>query len=143
MLSKKTAGDKPCETIDTLVGPKTHFKGDLDFTGGLRVDGKVNGNISALDNSNSTLVLSEQGEINGNINVPHVIVNGVIKGNIKSTGRVELQPKAQVVGDVCYKAIEMELGSTVNGNLVYATEENATTTLKSVAITEPAKTGTD
>ena len=142
MLGKKTPSDKPCQTIDTLIGQKTHFKGDLDFTGGLRIDGKVNGNISALDKTNSTLVLSEQGEINGNINVPHVIINGLIKGNVKSTGRVELQAKAQIVGDVHYKAIEMELGSTVNGNLVCAIEENVATTLKTVVDNDAVKTGT-
>ena len=142
MLGKKPSNDKPCQTIDTLIGQKTHFKGDLDFTGGLRIDGKVNGNISALDKSNSTLVLSEQGEINGNINVPHLIINGLVKGNVKSTGRLELQPKAQINGDVHYKAIEMELGSTVNGNLVCAAEEIAATPLKTVVNNEAVKTGT-
>lgn len=123
MLSRKSSAQsgpdsKPVDTIDTLVGQKSVFKGDLEFTGGLRVDGKIKGNVIASGDGSSTLVLSELGEIEGSVSVPHVIVNGIIKGNISSSGRVELQAKAQIVGDVHYKAVEMELGATINGNLV-------------------------
>lgn len=135
MLSKRSSADKPVETIDTLVGQKTEFKGDLEFSGGLRVDGKVNGNIAATDKGNSTLVLSELGEVQGNIMVPHVIINGIVKGNVTSMGKVELQAKAQITGDVHYRAIEMELGSVVNGNLV-CEPEKANTPLKSVGVAE-------
>lgn len=112
------AEGKPVDTIDTLVGQKAVFKGDLEFNGGLRVDGQVKGNVIAKDDSNSTVVVSESGEIEGNINVPHVIINGTINGNIKSGGRVELQAKSRINGDVHYKAVEMELGASINGNLV-------------------------
>ncbi len=123
MLSRKSSAQtgpdsKPVDTIDTLVGQKSVFKGDLEFSGGLRIDGKVKGNVIATDDSSSTMVLSELGEVEGNVTVPHVIVNGTIKGNISSGGRVELQAKAQIIGDVHYRAVEVELGATVNGNLV-------------------------
>lgn len=112
------AEGKPVDTIDTLVGQKAVFKGDLEFTGGLRVDGQIKGNVIAKDDSNSTVVVSESGEVEGNIAVPHVIVNGTVNGNIKSGGRVELQAKSKISGDVHYKAVEMELGASINGNLV-------------------------
>jgi len=125
MLGKKTPPQpmikdtgKPTDSIDTLIGQKTIFKGDLEFSGGLRVDGRIKGNVLATGDGNSAMVLSELGEIEGNVTVPHVIINGVVKGNIKSTGRVELQNKAQIIGDVHYRAVEMELGATINGNLV-------------------------
>ena len=132
MLSKRSSTDKPVETIDTLIGQKSEFKGDLEFSGGLRVDGKVKGNISATDKGNSTLVLSELGEVQGNIMVPHIIINGSVNGNVTSGGKVELQAKAQINGDVHYRAIEMELGSTVNGNLVCVPEKADSEPLKSV-----------
>lgn len=109
---------KPADTIDTLIGQKAMFKGDLEFTGGLRVDGHIKGNVIARNDSNSTVVVSESGEIEGNITVPHVIINGTVNGNIKSGGRVELQSKAKISGDVHYKAVEMELGASINGSLV-------------------------
>lgn len=114
---------KPVDTIDTLIGQKTVFKGDVEFSGGLRVDGKVNGNIIARDENNSTLVLSEMSEVEGNISVPHVIVNGTVRGNIKSSAHIELQPNSRIVGDVHYKGVEMQLGATINGNLVCDTSK--------------------
>lgn len=121
-LGKKPS-DKPCNTIDTLVGAKTELKGDIVFTGGLRVDGKVRGNITAKGDGNCTLVLSENAAVTGNITVPHIITNGSIKGNVRATERIELQSKAEIFGDVYYKVIEMALGAVVNGNLVRETVE--------------------
>jgi cytoskeletal protein CcmA (bactofilin family) len=114
---------RPVDTIDTLIGQKTKFNGDVEFSGGLRVDGKVNGNIIARDDANSTLVLSELSEVEGNINVPHIIINGTVRGNIKSSAHIELQPNSRIVGDVHYKGVEMQLGATINGNLVCDTSK--------------------
>ena len=114
----KKPNDKPCNTIDTLVGVKSELKGDIVFSGGLRIDGKVRGNVTAKGESNSTLVLSENATITGNVTVPHIITNGTIKGNVRAAERIELQNKAEISGDVYYKVIEMALGAVVNGNLV-------------------------
>ncbi len=114
----KAPTEKPCNTIDTLIGAKTDLKGDIVFTGGLRVDGKVRGNITAKGDGNSTLVLSENAMVTGNVTVPHIITNGTIKGNVRAAERIELQPKAEISGDVYYKVIEMSLGAVINGNLL-------------------------
>lgn len=118
MKRNKEKVGKPVETIDTLIGSGSVLQGDLVFTGGLRVDGHIKGHVSAHDSSNGTLVLSESGVVEGDINVPHVVVNGTVKGNIASTGHVELQANANVSGDIHYKAVEMELGAVLNGSLV-------------------------
>src|SRR3989344_8504284 len=74
----KKPNDKPCNTIDTLIGVKSELKGDIVFSGGLRIDGKVRGNVTAKGEGNSTLVLSENATITGNVTVPHIITNGTI-----------------------------------------------------------------
>jgi cytoskeletal protein CcmA (bactofilin family) len=117
-LSKSVPTEKPCNTIDTLIGVKTEIKGDISFSGGLRIDGKIRGNITAKGDANSVLVLSENAQVIGNVIVPHVISNGLIKGSVRASERVELQPKAEIAGDVYYKVIEMALGAVINGNLV-------------------------
>lgn len=114
----KQANEKPCNTIDTLIGARTELKGDIVFSGGLRIDGKLKGNITARGDGNSTLVLSENAEVVGNVTVPYVISNGSIKGTVRAAERLELQPKAEITGDVYYKVMEMALGAAVNGNLV-------------------------
>ena len=118
MKRNKEKTSKPVETIDTLIGSGSILQGDLEFTGGLRVDGHIKGHVSAQDSTNGTLVLSESGVIEGDVNVPHVVVNGTIRGNIASIGHVELQASAKVTGDIHYKAVEMELGAVLNGSLV-------------------------
>ena len=121
MLGKKPAVEvkKPTDKIDTLIGPNTEINGDINFSGGLRVDGKLSGNVSARDASNNSLLtISEHGEVTGNVTVPHVVINGIVNGNVSSSGKVLLQSKAKIVGDVYYSTIEMELGATVNGSMV-------------------------
>ena len=126
MLEKmgKKSGEKPCNTIDTLIGEQTTITGNLVFSGGLRIDGKIHGDITA-QGEGSTLILSERGEVVGNVRVPHLIINGSIKGNVHSTECVELQGKAEITGDMTYKALEMALGATVNGSLIHEAEKSS------------------
>ena len=114
----KSPNEKPCNTIDTLVGARTELKGDLTFSGGLRIDGKLKGNVMARGDGNSTLILSENALIIGNVTVPHIIANGTIKGTVRASERIELQPKAEVAGDIYYKVMEVALGAVINGNMI-------------------------
>ena len=115
-LSKKSS-EKPCNTIDTLVGARTELKGDIVFTGGLRVDGKIRGNITATGEENSTLVLSENGMITGDVTVPHIIINGKVNGNVHASGRIEIQSKAEITGDLVYKVLEIAAGAVITGTV--------------------------
>lgn len=141
MLStlSKNPNEKPCNTIDTLVGSRTELKGDINFSGGLRIDGKLKGNITAKGDGNSTLVLSESAVVIGNVTVPHIITNGTIKGTVRAAERIELQPKAEITGDLYYKVVEMASGAVVNGTLV---RESVDTKDKApVARLKPVATG--
>ena len=117
MFSKKHS--KPQNRIDSLIGAETSIDGNLSFSGGLRVDGKVNGNIIAAPGKPSTLVLSEHGRINGEINVTHLVVNGVVEGPVHASEYMELQSKAKVIGDIHYKTLEIQLGAIVEGRLIH------------------------
>ena len=110
---------KPQNRIDCLIGAGTTIEGDITFTGGLRVDGHVRGNVLASDGKAGTLVLSEQAQIEGEIRVSHVVVNGTVVGPVHAGEYVELQSKANVTGDVYYRTLEMQLGAVVQGRLVY------------------------
>jgi len=132
---QKSQAEKPCSTIDTLVGAKTEIKGDITFSGGLRIDGKVRGNVTAKGDGNSTLVLSENAQIVGNVTAPHIITNGSISGNIRCAERMELQTKAEITGDVSYKVIEMALGAVINGNLLRDLTESGKNVAKLRSVT--------
>jgi cytoskeletal protein CcmA (bactofilin family) len=116
--TKNKKQKKPAVRIDTLIGQQTHIKGDIEFSGGLRIDGKITGNIKAINDIDSVLTLSEQGTIEGEIRVPNMIINGAINGNIFAAGHVELADNAKVTGNVYYRLLEMTVGSEVNGQLI-------------------------
>lgn len=105
--------------IDTLIGVNTNIAGDVNFRGGLRVDGHISGNVIADDDDQSTLVLSDAGQIEGKIQVANVIINGTVTGPIHALKYLELQGNAQVHGDVHYGSIEMQLGALVDGKMIH------------------------
>jgi cytoskeletal protein CcmA (bactofilin family) len=117
-----TKSNKPQSRIDCLIGATTAVDGNLTFSGGLRVDGRVRGNVVAADGEAGTLVVSEDAHIEGEIRVSHVVINGTVIGSVHATEYVELQPKANVTGDVHYKTIEMHLGAVVQGRLSHQNE---------------------
>lgn len=116
---------KPQDRIDSLIGAGTVVEGNIAFSGGLRVDGRVHGNISTSDDQPSTLVLSEKGQLEGEIKVTHALINGTIIGLVHGSEFVELQPKSNVTGDVHYRALEVRLGAVVRGRLVHQEGDTA------------------
>ena len=105
--------------IDTLIGAGTRINGDVEFLGGLHLDGYINGNVSGGPNADAILSVSEQGGIEGSVSAPNVILNGIVKGDIDATLRVELGEKARVLGNVRYSAIETAVGAQINGKLIH------------------------
>ena len=128
---KKTHGPG----IDALVGGSTRVNGDIHFEGGFHVDGHVNGNVHADPDTKAVLTVSEQGCIEGSVNVPHVVLNGTVKGDVCAGQRVELGSSARVIGNVYYNLIEMAIGAEINGKLIH---EPAGTS-KKPASTAPSK----
>lgn len=118
MLFKKNQNNIQT-TIDTLIGEDTKITGDLQFSGGLRIDGEITGNITESTINPSTLIISEHGHVEGSITASKLIINGRVTGPVKATQFIELQAKAQVAGDVNYKALEMHTGAVVEGKLIY------------------------
>jgi cytoskeletal protein CcmA (bactofilin family) len=110
----------PQKRIDCLIGAGTTVKGDVSFTGGLRIDGVVQGNVTTANGETGTLVVSEQARVEGAVNVSHVVVNGTVNGPITADNFLELQAKAKIVGDIEYRTLEMHLGAVVQGKLHYA-----------------------
>jgi cytoskeletal protein CcmA (bactofilin family) len=111
--------NKRSSRITTLVGRDTTIVGDLVFSGGLHVDGSVTGNVAATTDPEAFVSISEQGEVDGEVRVPHVIVDGKVSGDIYASERLELAPNARVSGNVFYSKLEMSAGAEVNGRLVH------------------------
>jgi len=106
----------------TLIAPSATVKGDLEFTGGLHVQGTVEGNIS-VGKEGGRLIIGETGTVKGEIQVPQVVINGRVEGDVHATENLELAEKASVEGNVYYLMIEMVMGARVNGKLVRLDDE--------------------
>ena len=106
--------------IDTLIGAEAEIQGDLHFTGGLHVDGRIKGSVVA--DGDAVLMLSEHGSIEGEVRVPHIVLNGTVTGDVHAAERNELASKARVRGNVFYQLIEMVVGAEVNGKLVHSAQ---------------------
>jgi cytoskeletal protein CcmA (bactofilin family) len=104
--------------IDSLVGISARIEGDLCFTGGLRIDGEVHGNVIAGE-GDSVLIVSEHARIEGEVRCANLVVNGYIAGSVHSSELLELQPKGRIHGDVHYKLLEMHGGALVTGKLTH------------------------
>ncbi len=105
--------------IDTLVGADTRIEGDLHFSGGLRVDGAILGDVTEQNGTPSTLIISEHGSIEGAVTAAKIVLNGKVIGAVKSSHFIELQTKARITGDLYYKSLEMHTGAVIEGKLVY------------------------
>ena len=110
--------------FDTLISNKTSINGDVHFSGGLHVDGKVEGTVYAEEGSDAVLRISDIGEIEGDVYAPHIIINGTVYGNVYSSEDLELASKAAIHGNVYYHLIEMAMGAAVNGSLLHRKEGN-------------------
>jgi cytoskeletal protein CcmA (bactofilin family) len=110
-------GKKNQPPIKSLIAHGSCIEGNLKFTDGLRIDGDVIGEVRAVDGSASILVISESASVTGHIYADHVIINGSVIGPVHASELLELQPKARIVGDVSYKALEMHQGAVITGQL--------------------------
>ena len=104
--------------IDTLIGRSASVQGDIEFAGGLHIDGRINGSVRAAEGAAAALSVSEHGLIEGSVIAPQVVLNGAVNGDIVASERVVLGAKARVRGNVHYGVIEMALGAEINGKLV-------------------------
>ncbi len=131
MFGKKKS--TPQTRIDSLIGTGTRVEGNITFSGGLRVDGIVQGDISGSSDNDATLIISEQATVEGEIRVAHLVVNGTVKGPIHALESLELQPRCRVTGDVYYASLEMHLGAVVDGHLMHRSEVDSKTVELKVA----------
>ncbi len=109
--------------IDTLIGRTAALQGDLQFAGGLHLDGRITGSVTARPGTDSSLSISETGAVEGAVTVPNVMLNGSVKGDIYAPERLVLGATARVHGNVYYGVIEMTLGAEIMGKLTQVVPE--------------------
>jgi cytoskeletal protein CcmA (bactofilin family) len=117
MFGNKTSPTQ--KSIATLIGAGTVIEGTLNYTGGLRIDGTVKGDVRCGSADAGMVVISEHGKVEGEVHAAHLVVSGTVNGPLHVAQLLELQPKARITGDVHYRALEIHHGAVVEGRLIY------------------------
>ena len=113
---------KKLEVINTLIDKDNVIRGNYSYSGGLRLDGKIYGDLTVEEDSGGTLIMGEESRIKGSVAVETAIIAGEINGDIKCYGYLELQPGSAIKGDIEYNLIEIHAGARVNGQLKQITK---------------------
>ncbi len=129
-------GKKKQPPIRSLIAHGSKITGEIKFSDGMRIDGEVQGSIRSTEGSPSILVISETAVVKGEVHADHVIVNGRVEGPLYAAVLLELQPKASIVGDVRYAALEMHQGAVIEGQL-----QSLTPTAEKTVLTLAANNG--
>lgn len=121
MFGNDKRGNRSTSAITTLIAEGTTIRGDIEFDGGLHMDGAVEGSISA-QGAKAVLTLSDKGRVTGEIRAPNAVINGQVKGDIIVSERLELAAQARIDGNVYYKLLEMAAGAQLSGKMIYQAE---------------------
>jgi cytoskeletal protein CcmA (bactofilin family) len=121
MFNNNRKDARPAADVTTLIAASTEIRGDVQFNGRLHVDGKVDGAIRG-EGANAMLTLSEHARVTGEVQAPHIVINGSITGDVTASERLELASNARVEGNVYYKVLEMSAGAQINGKMVHRAE---------------------
>ncbi|PXV57104.1 protein CcmA, bactofilin family [Dyella jiangningensis] len=122
MLNRKRSERAPAHPDTSLIARGTVIQGDVRFSGALHLDGQIVGSVLA-EEQGAVFTLSESGHVEGEIRVPHAIINGHVRGDIHAAERLELASEARVAGDVHYRTLEMAAGAQVNGRMSHHSAE--------------------
>lgn len=125
MFRKKSTMSIDASRLAGLLAHDTCVKGDVIFAGGLRIDGRVEGNVLGKPDGRDLLVLSEKGVIVGTVRVHDAVINGRVEGDMEVGHFLELQAGARVTGNITYRTLKLDCGATVDGKLLKLGEEPA------------------
>ncbi|MCS7228174.1 MAG: polymer-forming cytoskeletal protein, partial [Endomicrobia bacterium] len=117
MFGKKNLSE--IKEIETVIGENTVFQGTIKTKGSIRIDGRLEGNIIEA----SQVIVGTKGYIQGDITARSVIVGGKINGNITAVESIELQPGAQLLGDIHTSTLSIGEGAVFEGHCVMTSEK--------------------
>lgn len=101
----------------SVIAVGAELTGDLRFDGAVQIDGRLLGNLLTTD---GVVLISEQGEVRGEIRAPKVVLQGTVCGDVYAAELLELGATAKVTGNLHYGVMEMAAGANIEGRLCRA-----------------------
>jgi cytoskeletal protein CcmA (bactofilin family) len=100
--------------INTVIGRGSVVEGTFMVQNSVRIDGKVHGPVEV----GGLLIVGSYGEVDGEVHARDAIIGGTIKNRIFASGRVTLEPKSVVQGEVNASRLVIEDGAIFEGRCV-------------------------
>ena len=124
MFKKLKFGQPPqaASVEQTVIGQSAVVVGNIVSQDQVQLKGHVVGNINVNGSPNAQLSVLSKAHVEGDISAQQAVVNGVVTGNIESTGRVELHAGAQVKGNISYSTMAIEHGAQLYGMMSRASD---------------------
>ena len=99
-------------TLNGFLDKGSHLKGELSFEETFRIDGKFEGKIP----TGSELILGDSAEVDAEIHVERLSINGTLKGTVRASERIEIHPRARVTADLQTPVLLIEEGAFFQGS---------------------------
>jgi len=111
-MLKNTSYEGTRQDDATVISKGVKIEGKLSCSGSIRLDGDVQGDIT----SQSSVIIGEDGRVNGQINADNITIGGKVTGTVKAKNKLVLDSKGNLKGDIFAKALSVEDGAVFNGN---------------------------
>jgi len=105
------ARQAPAGEITTLLGRGAQFEGKLTFEGTVRIDGRFKGEVFSED----VLVIGDGAQVEAQIDVGEVIIQGTVVGNIVAKRSIEIHAPGRVKGDLHTPSLQVDKGVIFEG----------------------------
>lgn len=111
----KNKADVPRELGDvvSIIGPGMKVVGDCTSDGTIRVEGRVEGSVSAA----KSVVVGKDGMVKGDVSTQDAIIAGRVNGSVTAESRIELLASCRVQGDIRSRRVKLDEGGQVDGQL--------------------------
>ncbi len=100
------------DKVTTLIGVGTEIKGNVRATGGVRIDGRVDGEIF----HDGDLIVGEEGVVEASIKTRNATIAGEVRGNVEASGRVEIVATGKLLGDIIVTTLIINEGAVFDGS---------------------------
>jgi cytoskeletal protein CcmA (bactofilin family) len=108
---------KRSEKLESFVGENSHFTGNVETEGTIRIDGLLEGNVQA-----DWVVLGVKATVKGNIIARGIVVGGKIEGNLLAKEVVDVKAQGVISGDIEAGKFLVVEGGVLNGRVSMLTD---------------------
>lgn len=106
-------------SINTIIGPNTSVKGDIETGGFTRIDGFIRGNVTAR----GRIVIGEKARMRSNISGTAITIGGIVNGNVIASESLVILSTALVLGDIITRRIQADDGCLIHGKVSVCPDE--------------------